>query len=101
MQELIVSRTLVIVETGVNHNGNLGIALRLVDAAAESGVVTTNDDRLAERVQLIRNHAETVVESKRNVAFLEMMRPGMTKADLEDVAAAFHRVSGQLDASRQ
>lgn len=30
----------------------------------EGGVVTTNDDRLAERVQLIRNHAEAVVAGK-------------------------------------
>jgi perosamine synthetase len=30
----------------------------------EGGMVTTNDDRLAERVQLIRNHAEAVVERK-------------------------------------
>lgn len=30
----------------------------------EGGIVTTNDDRLAERVQLIRNHAEAVVEKK-------------------------------------
>lgn len=30
----------------------------------EGGMVTTNDDSLAERVQLIRNHAEAVVEKK-------------------------------------
>jgi len=30
----------------------------------EGGVVVTNDDGLAERVQLIRNHAEAVVEGK-------------------------------------
>lgn len=30
----------------------------------EGGMVTTNDDSLAERVQLIRNHAEAVVERK-------------------------------------
>jgi perosamine synthetase len=30
----------------------------------EGGLVTTNDDRLAEKVQLIRNHAEAVVEKK-------------------------------------
>ena len=30
----------------------------------EGGMVTTNDDGLAERVQLIRNHAEAVVEKK-------------------------------------
>lgn len=30
----------------------------------EGGVVVTNDDEIAERVQLIRNHAEAVVEAK-------------------------------------
>lgn len=30
----------------------------------EGGMVVTNDDRLAERLQLIRNHAEAVVEKK-------------------------------------
>ncbi|HTH16554.1 MAG TPA: DegT/DnrJ/EryC1/StrS family aminotransferase [Magnetospirillum sp.] len=30
----------------------------------EGGVVTTNDDRLAERLQLIRNHGENVVAAK-------------------------------------
>lgn len=30
----------------------------------EGGMVTTNDDRFAERLQLIRNHAEAVVEKK-------------------------------------
>jgi perosamine synthetase len=30
----------------------------------EGGLVTTNDDQLAERLQLIRNHAEAVVEKK-------------------------------------
>ena len=30
----------------------------------EGGMVTTNDERYAERVQLIRNHAESVVEGK-------------------------------------
>ena len=30
----------------------------------EGGVITTNDDRLAEKLQLIRNHGESVVEGK-------------------------------------
>ena len=30
----------------------------------EGGIVTTNDDRLAERLHLIRNHGEAVVEAK-------------------------------------
>lgn len=32
--------------------------------AGEGGVITTNDDRLAERMMLIRNHAESVVKGK-------------------------------------
>lgn len=31
------NRTLIIAEAGVNHNGNVDLAMRLVDAAAESG----------------------------------------------------------------
>lgn len=38
----------------------------------EGGVIVTNDPNLAERVQLIRNHAENVVEAK-NVADLTNM----------------------------
>lgn len=43
--------------------------------AGEGGVCTTNDDHLAERLQLIRNHAEAVVE---------FMRPG-TEIPLENL----------------
>jgi len=37
MQEAVAARTLVIAEAGVNHNGDLGMALRLVDVAADAG----------------------------------------------------------------
>ena len=33
-----MSHTLIIAEAGVNHNGSLSTAKRLVDAAAEAGV---------------------------------------------------------------
>lgn len=39
----------------------------------EGGVVTTNDDRLAERLQLIRNHAENVVERKGVADIVDML----------------------------
>jgi N,N'-diacetyllegionaminate synthase len=37
MQEAIAAQTLVIAEAGVNHNGDLDMALRLVDVAADAG----------------------------------------------------------------
>jgi len=39
----------------------------------EGGVVTTNDPRFAERVALIRNHAEAVVEAKGTVDLVNMI----------------------------
>lgn len=39
----------------------------------EGGLVTTNDDTLAERIQLIRNHAEAVVEAKGVTNFVNML----------------------------
>lgn len=52
MQEPIAAQTLVIAEAGVNHNGDLGMALKLVDVAAEAGAdfvkfQTFSADRLA------------------------------------------------------
>lgn len=52
MQERSATRTLVIAEAGVNHNGDLDMALKLVDVAAEAGAdfvkfQTFSADRLA------------------------------------------------------
>lgn len=50
----MTNRTLIIAEAGVNHNGDLGLARQLIDAAAEAGAdlvkfQTFNADRLATR----------------------------------------------------
>ena len=50
----MTSRTLIIAEAGVNHNGDLELARQLIDAAAEAGAdlvkfQTFNADRLATR----------------------------------------------------
>lgn len=39
----------------------------------EGGVVVTDNDNLAERVRLIRNHAESVVEAKRVTSIINML----------------------------
>ncbi|MDO8319251.1 N-acetylneuraminate synthase [Rhodoferax sp.] len=50
----MIKRTLIIAEAGVNHNGDLGLAKRLIDAAAEAGAdlvkfQTFNASRLVTR----------------------------------------------------
>lgn len=49
---------------GLGHMGVFSLNYHKHIHTGEGGMVTTNDDRLAERVQLIRNHAEAVVEKK-------------------------------------
>jgi len=49
---------------GIGHMGVFSLNYHKHIHTGEGGVVTTNDERLAERVQLIRNHAEAVVEQK-------------------------------------
>ena len=58
------NRTLIIAEAGVNHNGDLGLAIQLIDAAAEAGAdlvkfQTFNADR-----QVIRAARKAAYQSK-------------------------------------
>jgi dTDP-4-amino-4,6-dideoxygalactose transaminase len=49
----------------------------------EGGVITTNDDRLAERLQLIRNHAEAVVERKGVVDLVDLIGFNFRMGEIE------------------
>jgi perosamine synthetase len=49
---------------GLGHMGVFSLNYHKHIHTGEGGMVTTNDDSLAERVQLIRNHAEAVVDKK-------------------------------------
>ncbi len=49
---------------GLGHMGVFSLNYHKHIHSGEGGVVTTDDDDLAERVSLIRNHAESVVEAK-------------------------------------
>ena len=48
----------------IGHMGVFSLNYHKHIHTGEGGVVTTNDERYAERIQLIRNHAEAVVEKK-------------------------------------
>lgn len=55
----------------------------------EGGVVVTNDDELAERVRLIRNHAEAVVEDR---GYADMINMVGFNFRLTEIGAAIGRV---------
>ena len=52
----------VIAEAGVNHNGDLGRAMQMVDAAAAAGAVLP-DDRVMDGVDLVAHLADEIPES--------------------------------------
>lgn len=61
-----MSHTLIIAEAGVNHNGSLSMAKRLVDAAAEAGVdIIKFQTFKAER--LVSKDAKKADYQKRNI----------------------------------
>ncbi|MGE5396042.1 MAG: DegT/DnrJ/EryC1/StrS family aminotransferase [Chitinophagales bacterium] len=53
----------------------------------EGGVVVTNDDELAERVRLIRNHAEAVVAAKGTANLINMLGFNFRMTELEAAIA--------------
>jgi dTDP-4-amino-4,6-dideoxygalactose transaminase len=53
----------------------------------EGGVIVTNDDRLVERLQLIRNHAEAVVEGKGVTDLTNMVGFNMRMTELDAAVA--------------
>jgi dTDP-4-amino-4,6-dideoxygalactose transaminase len=64
--------------------------------SGEGGVVVTNDDNLAERLQLIRNHAEAVVEGKgiANLANMLGFNMRMTELDAAVVRCQLSKLAG-------
>lgn len=53
----------------------------------EGGIIVTNDDLLAERLQLIRNHAEAVVEGKGVTNFCNMLGQNYRMTELTAAVA--------------
>jgi len=68
----------------------------------EGGMVTTDDDDLAERVQLIRNHAEAVVEGKGVSNLVNMIGFNFRLGEIEAAIGRAQLIKGpQLIAQRQ
>jgi dTDP-4-amino-4,6-dideoxygalactose transaminase len=53
----------------------------------EGGIVVTNDDSLAEKVRLIRNHAEAIVESKGTESLVNMIGFNFRMTEIEATIA--------------
>lgn len=65
----MTSRTLIIAEAGVNHNGDINLAKRLIDAAAETGAdlvkfQTFNADRLVTRTAKKADYQNQTTDNK-------------------------------------
>lgn len=67
----------------IGHMGVFSLNYHKHIHTGEGGVVTTNDDRLAERLQLIRNHAEAVVERKGVSDIVNMIGFNMRLGEME------------------
>ena len=53
----------------------------------EGGIVVTNDDELADRIRLIRNHAESVVENKGYSSLINMIGFNLRMTEIEATIA--------------
>lgn len=68
--------------------------------SGEGGIVVTNDDRLADRVRLIRNHAESVVDAKGEKDLVNMVgfNYRMTELEAAVVRCQLKKLKGLIDA---
>jgi N-acetylneuraminate synthase len=69
-----MNKVTIIAEAGVNHNGNMDFALRLIDAAAEAGV---------DYVKFQTFKAEKLVSKQAVMAEYQQLNTGVTSSQLE------------------
>lgn len=85
------NRTLIIAEAGVNHNGDLSLAKRLIDAAADAGAnlvkfQTFNADRLVTRAAKKANYQSQATDSQESQ--YEMLRSLELNDDMHNALIA-------------
>ena len=71
----------------IGHIGVFSLNYHKTIHSGEGGVVVTNDDFFAERVQLIRNHAEAVVKKKNTKNIVNMIGFNYRMTEIEAVIA--------------
>lgn len=63
-----VDRTFIIAEAGVNHNGDIGLAKRLIDAALEAGVDAVKFQSFKTKNLILRNTEKAPYQKKTSVS---------------------------------
>lgn len=71
----------------VGHMGVFSLNRHKTIQCGEGGVVTTNDVRFADRLQLIRNHGETVVETRGRPEFFSIIGWNYRMTELQAAVA--------------
>nr|WP_246500115.1 DegT/DnrJ/EryC1/StrS family aminotransferase [Azospirillum soli] len=86
----------------IGHMGVFSLNYHKHIHTGEGGVVVTNDERFAERVQLIRNHAEAVVERKGVQDIVNMIGFNFRLGEMEAAIGRHQLAKGpELIAARQ
>jgi N-acetylneuraminate synthase len=92
---MTTDRVLIIAEAGVNHNGSVDLALRLIDAAAEAGADVVKFQTFKTDKGIVR-HAPKARYQQETCGAGESQFDMVRKLELD--AAAFHRLAGHCAA---
>ena len=84
-QGLVMNKVFIIAEAGVNHNGSLGLAKKLVDAAADAGADAVKFQTFKAN-NLVSKSAHKAEYQKQTTAADETQHAMLAKLELDDAA---------------